>query len=228
MYDDDLIDPRHQRGHGGKGRLDGLADAPRSGAQATISEDTIRRVVDDTRFGEPPNGAPHWSSRDMAARAQISQAAVVRIRQSFNLQPHRQNAFKLSTGPLFIDKVIDVAGLYLKSARPRRRSVRGRETADPGPRTHRPGPAGLPQGHPAPFPGVSVNGGGKLALARRRHPREHLLLAAPQTVRESGGSLPERALLPPLLDQPAPTLLPAEGRSDLAAGRQGIVVTAML
>ncbi|WP_017538200.1 IS630 family transposase [Nocardiopsis halophila] len=80
---------------------------------ATISEDTIRRVVDNTRFAEPPNGASHWSSRDIAAHAGISQAAVVRIWQSFNLLPHRQNAFKLSTDPLFIDKMIDVVGLYL-------------------------------------------------------------------------------------------------------------------
>lgn len=94
-------------------RMDGLTDAPRPGAPATISEDTIRRIVDDTRFAKPPGGASHWSSRDMAAHAGVAQSTVVRIWQSFGLQPHRQNAFKLSTDPLFIDKVIDVIGLYM-------------------------------------------------------------------------------------------------------------------
>jgi putative transposase len=29
------------------------------------------------------------------------------------LQPHRQETFKLSTDPLFIDKVRDIVGLYM-------------------------------------------------------------------------------------------------------------------
>jgi hypothetical protein len=35
------------------------------------------------------------------------------IWHAFGLQPHREEAFKLSTDPLFIDKVRDVVGLYL-------------------------------------------------------------------------------------------------------------------
>jgi DNA-binding CsgD family transcriptional regulator len=91
-------------------RMDGLTDAPRPGAPATIGEDTIRRIVDDTRFAKSPGGASHWSSRDMAAHAGVAQSTVVRIWQAFKLQPHRQSTFKLSTDPLFIDKVIDVVG----------------------------------------------------------------------------------------------------------------------
>jgi hypothetical protein len=32
---------------------------------------------------------------------------------AFGLQPHRSQAFKLSTEPLFVDKVRDIVGLYL-------------------------------------------------------------------------------------------------------------------
>jgi hypothetical protein len=38
---------------------------------------------------------------------------VSRIWRAFGLQPHRQDAWKLSKDPLFIDTVRDVVGLYL-------------------------------------------------------------------------------------------------------------------
>jgi len=38
---------------------------------------------------------------------------VSRIWRAFGLQPHRQDSWKLSCDPLFIDKVRDIAGLYL-------------------------------------------------------------------------------------------------------------------
>ena len=37
----------------------------------------------------------------------------MRIWRAFGLQPHRAETFKLSTDPLFIDKVRDIVGLYL-------------------------------------------------------------------------------------------------------------------
>ena len=36
-----------------------------------------------------------------------------RIWRAFGLKPHRVETFKLSTDPLFVDKVRDVVGLYL-------------------------------------------------------------------------------------------------------------------
>ena len=38
---------------------------------------------------------------------------MLRIWQAFGLQPHRQETWKLSKDPQFIDKVRDVVGLYL-------------------------------------------------------------------------------------------------------------------
>ncbi|MFD6181861.1 hypothetical protein [Streptomyces goshikiensis] len=49
----------------------------------------------------------------MAATTGMSQSTVSRIWRAFALAPHRSQTFKLSTDPFFIDKVRDVAGLYL-------------------------------------------------------------------------------------------------------------------
>ena len=44
----------------------------------------------------------------MAREAGLSQTAVSRIWRAFGLQPHRQETFKLSTNPLFVEKVRDI------------------------------------------------------------------------------------------------------------------------
>jgi len=49
----------------------------------------------------------------MAREVGLTQSAVLRIWQAFGLQPHRQQTWKLSRDPQFIDKVGDVVGLYL-------------------------------------------------------------------------------------------------------------------
>ena len=49
----------------------------------------------------------------MAKSSGLSQSAVVRIWRAFGLQPHRAETFKLSTDPLFVEKVRDIVGLYL-------------------------------------------------------------------------------------------------------------------
>lgn len=49
----------------------------------------------------------------MARQVGLSQTAISRIWRAFGLQPHRSETFKLSSDPLFIEKVRDVVGLYL-------------------------------------------------------------------------------------------------------------------
>ena len=49
----------------------------------------------------------------MAKATGMSQTTVGRIWRAFGLQPHRSETFKLSTDPLFVDKVRDLVGLYL-------------------------------------------------------------------------------------------------------------------
>jgi transposase len=93
-------------------RLDGLLDEPRPGAPRQINDAMVEAVIAKT-LEEKPRNATHWSTRSMAKAASVSQSAVVRIWHAFGLQPHREETFKLSTDPLFIDKVRDIVGLYL-------------------------------------------------------------------------------------------------------------------
>src|SRR6266851_41432 len=61
------------------------------------------------------------TAQALALRARIvlacaegrSNTEVARICRAFHLQPHRTESFKLSTDPLFIEKVRDIVGLYL-------------------------------------------------------------------------------------------------------------------
>ena len=93
-------------------RLDGLLDEPRPGQPRKITDAQVEEVIARTLESTPRN-ATHWSTRSMAAEVGLTQTAVSRIWRAFGLQPHRQDNWKLSKDPLFVDKVRDVVGLYL-------------------------------------------------------------------------------------------------------------------
>ena len=93
-------------------RLDGLADEPRPGAPRRIGDDKVADVV-TTTLETMPRDATHWSTRSMAKVSGVSVSTVHRIWRAFSLQPHRSESFKLSTDPLFVEKVRDIVGLYL-------------------------------------------------------------------------------------------------------------------
>ena len=93
-------------------RADGLLDEPRPGAPRRIGDEVVAALVDRT-LSERPEGAPHWSLRTMAKASGLSVTTVGRVWRAFGLQPHRAETFKLSTDPLFAEKVCDIVGLYL-------------------------------------------------------------------------------------------------------------------
>jgi transposase len=93
-------------------RLEGLLDEPRPGRPRTVSDDQVEAVITRTLESAPTN-ATHWSTRSLAAELGMSQTAVSRIWRAFGLAPHKQDSWKLSKDPLFVDKVRDVVGLYL-------------------------------------------------------------------------------------------------------------------
>ena len=62
---------------------------------------------------ETTRPTPRWSVRTMAEAQGISRMAVQRIWQTHDLKPHLLETFKLSTDPRFVEKVVDVVGLYL-------------------------------------------------------------------------------------------------------------------
>jgi len=119
-FDKDVAQRLHiNRGTAGKWRrrfldkrADGLLDEPRPGAPRKISDAAVERVITLT-LESKPRDATHWSTRSMSKRAGLSQSAITRIWRAFGLQPHRSETFKLSTDPLFVDKVRDIVGLYL-------------------------------------------------------------------------------------------------------------------
>ncbi len=100
------------RGRFVKLRLDGLADAPRPGAPRTVDDARISALIAKT-LESKPRDATQWSTRSMAEEIGVSQSTVSRVWRAFGLQPHRQETFKLSTDPLFVEKVRDIVGLYL-------------------------------------------------------------------------------------------------------------------
>lgn len=93
-------------------RLDGLVDEPRPGRPRTVTDEQVEAVITRT-LETTPTSATHWSTRSLAAEVGLSQSAVSRIWRAFGLQPHRQEAWKLSRDRLFTGKVRDVVGLYL-------------------------------------------------------------------------------------------------------------------
>ncbi|WP_245007892.1 hypothetical protein [Nocardia nova] len=53
-----------------------------------------------------------WSRSSIAERSGLSKSRIRRIWRRFELKPHLSHGFKISTDPLFVEKVVDIVGLY--------------------------------------------------------------------------------------------------------------------
>jgi len=93
-------------------RLEGLADAPRSGRPRTVDDDEVQRVLAKT-LETPPDGCTHWSVRRLAAATGLSPTTVHRIWRDHKLKPHQVRSFKFSKDPQLAEKIVDVVGLYM-------------------------------------------------------------------------------------------------------------------
>jgi len=89
-----------------------LSDERRPGVPRSVLDDTVDEIVRRT-IEEAPVDAAHWSTRSMAREVGVSASTVNRIWRAFGLKPHLVETFKISTDPLFVEKVRDVVGLYL-------------------------------------------------------------------------------------------------------------------
>jgi transposase len=97
-----------EKGVAGVGRI-----APGRGRKAWLPEGTVEAVVHDTLHAKPDDGSTHWTTRSMAARHGIGKDSVARIWRDHQLKPWKVDTFKLSNGPDFEAKLVDVVGLYL-------------------------------------------------------------------------------------------------------------------
>jgi transposase len=95
--------------------LDGLGDAPRSGAPPKLDQARKDEILAAT-LAPPPEqlGVTHWSSRLLATHlGDVSHVTVTRLWKLWGLQPWRSETFKFSTDPALVAKVTDIVGLYL-------------------------------------------------------------------------------------------------------------------
>jgi transposase/transposase-like protein len=94
-------------------RLAGIEkDAPRGGRKAKKRERMAPLIIDTTTQSKPSN-ATHWSVRTLAESLGIDKSMVHRVWQASGLKPHLAKTFKVSGDKKFVEKVIDVVGLYL-------------------------------------------------------------------------------------------------------------------
>ena len=94
-------------------RLAGIEqDRSGRGRKAHKRKHWSRTIVEVTLHTKPKN-ATHWSVRTLADYLGIEKSMVHRVWQAHELAPHRVRTFKLSRDPHFIEKLVDVVGLYL-------------------------------------------------------------------------------------------------------------------
>jgi len=87
-------------------------DAPRGGRKPTKRNRVVRRILEKTTQQTPLN-ATHWSTRSLAKELGTSPSMVHRVWKANGLKPHLAKTFKVSNDPHFVEKLIDVVGLYL-------------------------------------------------------------------------------------------------------------------
>jgi transposase/DNA-binding CsgD family transcriptional regulator len=94
-------------------RLAGIEkDALRPGRTPTITPQLTQAIIDKTTREKPP-AATHWSTRTLARAMGINQTAVSRVWRTHQLKPHLTKTFKVSNDKRFVEKTIDIVGLYL-------------------------------------------------------------------------------------------------------------------
>jgi transposase len=94
-------------------RLAGIEkDAPRGGRKPTKRNQVAKMIVERTTTTKPEN-ATHWSTRSLAKELGVSPSMVYRVWRASGLKPHLVEYFKVSNDPQFMEKLVDVVGLYL-------------------------------------------------------------------------------------------------------------------
>ena len=93
--------------------LEGLADAPRSGAPGKYTKETELRIL--AKLDEPlPRGETVWTARLLARElGDVSEDHVWRVFRRHGIHLQRRRSWCLSSDPEFAAKAADIVGLYL-------------------------------------------------------------------------------------------------------------------
>lgn len=111
-------------------QLDGLTDEPRPGGPPSILLDQVEDGL-TTTLESTPGKDTHWSRASMVKYSRLSKPTIGRVWKNFDLKPHLQDAFKLSTDLQLFAKVAEV--VFLCRHPPEKAVVlRGREEPNPG------------------------------------------------------------------------------------------------
>ncbi len=92
--------------------LAGLYGEHRPGRPRTHGDEEVAALLAKVLRERPADGT-HWTVRTAGAATGIPKSTVQRYLALFGVRPHRSRGFRLSTDPLFVDKVRDIVGLYL-------------------------------------------------------------------------------------------------------------------
>jgi transposase len=87
-------------------------DSPRGGRPPKARDDLVAKILEMTTRQKPAN-ATHWSTRTLAKALGTNRSMVSRVWRANGLKPHLSRTFKLSNDPNFVEKLVDIVGLYL-------------------------------------------------------------------------------------------------------------------
>jgi len=94
-------------------RLEGIRkDAPRGGRSPKLMNEKAAMILNATTNQKPAN-ATHWTVRTLAKHLGVSRYLVHTVWKNNNIKPHLTKTFKVSNDPRFVEKLVDVVGLYL-------------------------------------------------------------------------------------------------------------------
>lgn len=86
-------------------------DAPRAGRtpskRQALAPEILRRTT------RPPEHATHWSTRTLGKELGVNHVLIHRVWRANGLKPHLVATFKISRDKHFVEKLVDVVGLYL-------------------------------------------------------------------------------------------------------------------
>ena len=98
-------------------RIEGIEkERPRGGnhgGRNSEEQQMLRTRIIEATTQTTPSDATHWSCRSMARAMGTTHSFVNRVWRANGLKPHLIKTFKLSSGPKFEEKLVDVVGLYV-------------------------------------------------------------------------------------------------------------------